>query len=110
MAGEDRDKSQTGFTMGAGSSSEDDDSRGVPKIDFSTFVISLGTSAMYHMGVVEHPETGEPTQANLPLAQQTIDTLEMLFEKTQGNLGAQEAKLMDSLLYELRLRFVEARK
>jgi hypothetical protein len=110
MADEERNDSQTGFTMGEGSSSSDEAKGGIPKIDFSTFVISLGTSAMYHMGVVSHPETGEQAQKNLPLAQQTIDTLEMLSEKTRGNLGAQEAKLMESLLYELRLRFIEAGK
>jgi hypothetical protein len=60
---------------------------------------------------VPDPESGgAPPQKNLALARQTIDTLEMLSEKTQGNLGAQEAKLMESLLYELRLRFVEAGK
>jgi hypothetical protein len=52
-------------------------------MDFSTFVISLGTSALYYMGVVEGPEGEDPAQMNLPLARQTVDTLEMLAEKTR---------------------------
>ena len=79
-----------------------------PKIDFSTFVLSLGTSALFHMGLIEDPETGKPVEPNLPLARQTIDTIEMLQEKTVGNLQPEEAHLIESLLYELRMRFVEA--
>jgi hypothetical protein len=109
MTQDERDESQTGFTLGESSSSEDAPDP-IAKVDFSTFVISLGTSAMYHMGVVNNPESGDPPQKNLALAKHTIDTLEMLGEKTQGNLGVQEAKLMESLLYELRLRFVESSK
>jgi hypothetical protein len=112
MAGEERDDAQQGFTLGESSGPADAASGrgGMPKIDFSTFVISLGTSALYHMGVVNDPEKGEPPPKNLVLAQQTIDTLEMLAEKTRGNLAEQEDKLMESLLYELRMRFVDAQK
>jgi hypothetical protein len=109
MAQDERDESRKGFTLGE-SSSPEDAAKTIPKIDFSTFVISLGTSAMYHMGRLNEPEQGEPAEPNLVLAQQTIDTLEMLSEKTQGNLGAQEAKLIESLLYELRMQFVECEK
>jgi len=109
MAADERDASKTGFTLGE-SRSSDDAPASIPKIDFSTFVISLGTSAIYHMGMVNDPEQGEPAPKNLALAQQTIDTLEMLSEKTQGNLGSEEAKLIESLLYELRMRFVECEK
>ena len=81
----------------------------LPRIDFASFALSLGTSALYHMGLVGDPETGKPvSEANLALARQTIDTLEMLEAKTHGNLDAEEAKLLESLLYELRMRFVEA--
>ena len=79
----------------------------LPGIDFSTFLLSLSTSALYHMGVVLHPESGEAADPNPMLARQTIDTLEMLHEKTQGNLDDEEKKLFDGLLYELRMRFVE---
>jgi hypothetical protein len=81
------------------------------RVDFSTFVLSLGTSALYHLGVVAHPETGEKLEApELELARNTIDTLEMLEEKTRGNLEDPERELVGSLLYELRMRFVEAEK
>jgi len=112
MLGEERNDSERGFTLGE-SSGPPDEAAGpnqLPGIDFSTFVISLGTSALYHMGIVNGPEEGEPPQKNLVLARQTIDTLEMLAEKTRGNLAEQEAKLMESLLYELRMRFVEIGK
>ena len=109
MAQDEHDETKTGFTLGE-SGSQEAASDAIPKIDFSTFVISLGTSAMYHMGMLNDPEQGEPAEANLVLAQQTIDTLEMLSEKTQGNLGAEEAKLIESLLYELRMQFVECEK
>jgi hypothetical protein len=84
--------------------------RSLPEVDFGAFVISLGTSALYHMGMVPDPETGEPVEPNLPVARQTIDTVEMLQEKTQGNLTDEESKLVKNLLTELRMRFVEAAK
>jgi len=79
----------------------------MPKVDFSTFVLSLGTTALYQMGVMPDPGSGEKAEADPLVAQQTIDTLEMLREKTLGNLEEEERKLIDSLLYELRMRFVE---
>ena len=83
----------------------------LPAVDFSTFVLSLGTSALFHMGLVPEPSTGERVgEPNLPLASQTIDTLAMLQSKTRGNLDEEEGKLLESLLYELRMRFVEAAK
>jgi hypothetical protein len=83
----------------------------LPRVDFSTFVLSLGTSALYHLGVVPHPETGQKlSPPELSLARNTIDTLEMLQEKTRGNLDGQERELIESLLYELRMHFVEAGK
>ena len=86
-------------------------SRDALPIDFSTFVISLGNAALYHLGLVPDPETGKPTaEPNLVLVRQTIDTLEMLERKTRGNLDDDESHLLGSLLYELRMRFVEATK
>lgn len=79
----------------------------LPKMDFATFVLSLSTSALVQMGVVNDPETGRPRSPEPEHARQTIDTLEMLREKTRGNLDDEEVKLFDSLLYELRMRFVE---
>lgn len=79
----------------------------MPKVDFSTFVLSLGTTALYQMGEMADPETRVIGAADPLIAQQTIDTLEMIREKTRGNLDEEERKLIDSLLYELRMRFVE---
>ena len=78
-----------------------------PPVDFSTFVLSLGTTALYQMGVAPDPQTGAILSPDPLVAQQTIDTIEMLREKTRGNLDEEERKLIDSLLYELRMRFVE---
>ena len=82
----------------------------LPAIDFSTFVLSLGTSVLYHLGLVEDPESKERATPNLELSRQTIDTIEMLHQKTKGNLSAEEEHLVESLLYDLRMRFVEAVK
>jgi hypothetical protein len=79
----------------------------LPQIDFSTFILSLSTSALYHLGLVEDPSTGEKGEPDLTLASQTIDTLAILEAKTRGNLEAEEERLLSSLLYELRMRFVE---
>ncbi|MAG31788.1 MAG: hypothetical protein CL908_12945 [Deltaproteobacteria bacterium] len=81
--------------------------REMPRVDFSTFVLSLGTTALYQLGVVPDLESGKAGEADPLVAQQTIDTLEMLREKTCGNLDDEERNLIDSLLYELRMRFVE---
>jgi hypothetical protein len=81
----------------------------LPAVDFHTFVLSLGSSALLHLGELEHPEAGGPHQ-DLALAKHTIDILAMLEEKTKGNLTTAEAKLISSLLYDLRLRYVEASK
>ncbi len=76
---------------------------------FGQFIISLATSAYMHLGLVPGPD-GKPSETNLPLAQQTIDILGMLETKTQGNRTAQENALMDQLLSELRMRYVEVKK
>ena len=84
---------------------------GLPKVDFSSFCLSLGTSALYHLGMVGDPQTGEAAaEPNFELARQTIDALEMLSEKTRGNLDTEEKRLLDGLLYELHSGYVEAAK
>jgi len=77
-----------------------------PKIDFSTFVISLNSSALMQLGVLADPTTGEKSK-NLSLAKQTIDVLGMLEEKTRGNLDADEANMLKSILYDLRILYVK---
>jgi hypothetical protein len=78
-------------------------------IDFLTFVLSLGSSAAIHLGDAPDPDSGQH-QKSVPHAKQIIDLLGMLREKTRGNLTPEEAKFLDGLLYDLRLRFVEASK
>ena len=81
----------------------------IPTVDFHTFVLSLGSSALMNLGELERPGAGGAAK-DLPMAKHTIDILAMLQDKTRGNLTADEDKLLDSLLYDLRLRFVEASK
>jgi hypothetical protein len=82
---------------------------GLPPVDFHTFVLSLGSSALLHLGELEHPDGGQ-AEKDLPLAKHTIDILSMLEQKTRGNLTPAEERLMESLLYDLRLRYVNASK
>ena len=77
-------------------------------IDFSTFVLSLTTSALYQLGRVPGPDGETVETPDRLLAQQTVETLEMLARKTRGNLDEDEQKLLDSLLYELRVQFVQS--
>lgn len=79
----------------------------LPEVNFSTFIVSLSTEILFHLGEIPHPETGE-RQKNLPLAKHAIDTLVMLQEKTQGNLTEEEKKLLESMLYDLRMCFIRA--
>ena len=90
--------------------SDDTAAPALPEVEFSNFVLSLAATAMVQLGMVPDPESGETVVPNLPIAQHTIDTLALLREKTAGNLDDEEEKLLDSMLYELRLRFVEAGK
>lgn len=79
-------------------------------LSFAAFVLSLAHTAAVHFGDIPDPVTGQPAEANLQAAQQMIDILSLLEEKTRGNLTAEERQLLEQLLYELRLRFVEANK
>ena len=96
---------------GAGQEKGVDDSAGAkaPPIDFSTFVLSLASSAAYHMGGFQDPVSGK-TSINLELASQSIDILAMLEEKTRGNLADEETNLISHTLYDLRMKFVEVSK
>jgi hypothetical protein len=80
----------------------------LPEINFSTFIFSLNSSALLHLGVIEDPNTGQKTK-DLPLAKQTIDILGMLEEKTKGNLTEDEAGILKNFLYELRMLYVKAK-
>jgi hypothetical protein len=80
-----------------------------PEINFSTFIFSLNTSTLLHLGEVPDPATGKQ-QEDLVMAKQTIDLLAMLEEKTRGNLTSDEENLVKHILYDLRLRYVQKTK
>ena len=77
----------------------------MPEVTFSTFVLSLASSALVQMGEVPNPETGA-IEKNVLLARHTIDILNMLQEKITQGLTAQETQLFKDVLYELRMKFV----
>jgi len=77
----------------------------MPEVTFSSFILSLNTSALYHMGELPHPETGQRV-VDRELAKHTIDTLTLLANKTKGNLEHDEHELLTRILYELKMRFV----
>lgn len=79
----------------------------LPGIDFQTFIISLGSSAMHHLGGPGLPVT-EGTPRDVEVAHQTIDILGLIETKTRGNLGKEEQALLTNLLCDLRLRYVKA--
>ena len=81
----------------------------LPEVTFSSFIVSLSTAALVHLGEMEEPATGVK-EKNLPLAKHTIDTLAMLQEKTSGNLDDEEKALLDHILFDLRMKFVQASK
>jgi hypothetical protein len=75
-------------------------------IDFSSFVISLSSSVLISLGEIPNPDTDE-TMEDVCLAKQTIQILEMLQEKTRGNLNDGEQELIDSILFDLRFKYVQ---
>jgi len=77
-----------------------------PEMTFASFLISLNTSALMHLGLLPDLSSGQ-VQKNFELAKQTIDLLGLLKEKTKGNLSQEEQDLLDNLLLDLRLKFVE---
>jgi hypothetical protein len=81
-----------------------------PGITFSNFILSLATTAAVHFGDLADPNTGSTSTPNLEAAGQMIELIAMLQEKTKGNLIEPEAQLVDDLLYELRVRYVQAQQ
>ena len=81
----------------------------MPEVTFPAFVMSLNTSALYHLGEIADPGTGK-TIIDLDLARHAIDTLSLIQSKTKGNLTKEEAALLDNILYDIKIRFVKAVK
>ena len=80
----------------------------MPDVTFTSLVLSLNTTALFHLGELAHPESGETT-VDLILVKHTIDTLTLLSEKTKGNLDSDEGELIKNVLYDLKMRFVKAK-
>ena len=77
-------------------------------LSFTAFVLSLASTAAIHFGDLPDPATGEPGEVNLDGATQMIEILSLLEQKTRGNLTAEERQVLEQVLYELRMRFVQA--
>ena len=77
-------------------------------LSFTAFVLSLASTAAIHFGDLPDPMSGERAPLNLEGAAQMIEILGLLDQKTRGNLSAEERQVLEQVLYELRLRFVEA--
>jgi hypothetical protein len=80
------------------------------EVTFIGFVLSLAHTAAFHFGDVADPSTGQAGQANLAAAHQIIEILALLEQKTRGNLTAEERQLLEQIVYELQMRYVEATK
>jgi hypothetical protein len=78
-------------------------------LSFTAFVLSLASTAAVHFGDLPDPVSGKPLEPNLDGASQMIEILSLLEQKTRGNLTAEERQVLEQVLYELRMRFVEAR-
>jgi len=83
-----------------------DQKRNQSKIDFSNFILSLNTSALIHLGDLPDPQTRERIY-DIQSAKQTVDILELLKTKTEGNLDSQEFRLLDDVIYDLRMKYVK---
>ena len=79
-----------------------------PLLSFTAFVLSLASTAAIHFGDLPDPVSGERIEPNLGGAAQMIEILSLMEQKTRGNLTAEEREVLGQVLYELRMRFVEA--
>ena len=81
----------------------------IPEADFSFFITSLGLQASIALGNIPNPLTNR-IEENIKQARLLIDTLAILKEKTKGNLSKDEETLLDNLLYELRMQYINKTK
>ena|SRR5436190_390583 len=79
-----------------------------PELSFVAFIVSIASTAAIHLGDLADPATGQRMEPNLEGAKQMIDILTLLEEKTRGNLTAEERQVLEQVLYELRLHYVDA--
>lgn len=93
----------------AGSDNPQSKSQENSEIGFASLIVSLGTSAMIHMGVIDNPVTNTK-EKDIAAAKQEIDLIMMLKNKTSGNLNDKEKKVLDQVLAELQIRYIEASK
>jgi len=78
----------------------------LPEVNFNSLIFSLSSSALINLGEIADPNTGQK-QKDLPLAKHTIDTIAMLQDKTKGNLNTEEQRFLDTILADLRWRYVK---
>ena len=81
----------------------------LPEVNFTSLIFSLSSTALFHLGEIADPQSGKKAQ-DLPLAKHSIDTISMLKEKTEGNLTEEEQKFVESILTDLRWRYVKSTK
>ena len=81
-----------------------------PEISFNTLVVSLATSTAVHLGDAADPSSGQKMPPNLDAAGQMLEMLALLGEKTKGNLTPDEERFLTQVLYELRMRLIDAKK
>ncbi len=77
------------------------------KMDFSGFILSLNASALIHLGEIPDPHS-KKREVNIPAAKHTITILEILAEKTEGNLSEEEKTLLDDMIYNIRMKYVKS--
>ena len=84
--------------------------RAFPKLDLTTFFLSISSAAFMGLGIVPGKPGGREGEVDLEFARQNIDLLELMQEKTRGNRTPEEDRLLEQLLFETRMRFVEVQK
>ncbi len=87
-------------------STQESQQMSMPQVTFSTFILSMSSSALVQLGEVPDPASGAKHQDKL-MAKHSIDLLDMLKEKTRGNLDAQEEQMLESILFELKMKYVK---
>lgn len=102
---EQQEKAETRFEQ-ASEKCEQKRSTPLPEVSFATFILSLSSSALVHLGEIPDPAS-QKSEVDLPMSKQIIDTIGMLQEKTTGNLDPEEERLVKTLLYDLRMRYVQ---